>query len=1751
MKKSFRHILTILGATWLATGITANAQTLTQDWKYTTDLPASANARWGVGKNGKIWTNDPATSTLMYWDAEGKHAQAAGVGGGGWALTVDDAGNVLVSNGKWGTASTDMKILPAGGDAVQPITLTMPRGVNAASIQYIARAKGDFMSEEGGVVYMMPSNAAGAAKIVIKNGAQVVGESSYISTSDAVVSDGQTLSVPLDMDDLTNDELAFRVRAKQDFYVSNGEEYAPLTRLNVTTTAGGDAFYWGGKLYTIEPVGTAYRDGFEVVDRSDPENPKVIASHVEEATQDPATKPSANCLTAEIVDEYTLNIYQYVPDIIVAKYTLTLPKPYPELTQDWSYKTELPSSADARWGVGKDGKIWTNNPATSTLIYWDAEGKHEQAAGVGGGGWALTVDDAGNVLVSNGKWGTAPTDMKILPAGGDAVQPITLTMPRGVNAASIQYIARAKGDFMSEEGGVVYMMPSNAAGAAKIVIKNGAQVVGESSYISTSDAVVSDGQTLSVPLDMDDLTNDELAFRVRAKQDFYVSNGEEYAPLTRLNVTTTAGGDAFYWGGKLYTIEPVGTAYRDGFEVVDRSDPENPKVIASHVEEATQDPATKPSANCLTAEIVDEYTLNIYQYVPDLIVAKYTLTLPQTMKPAGPALDARNAYAYDIKVEEGEESYEVSYRLNAPAESVKVQLYADGEVAKEYEGTTRANYTDDSKTFLDNLNTVTIPAADLPKNTKVSFRVAVTSANVETATQFAKEYSFWSPYGIAVDNNTDSPNFGRVLVTESQSSLPASGYHSSVEDGGIGIGIYAFDPMMNPIKNSQGTYGFNGGMTLDNGTYADFGGSGAIYDLKRLQYSDDGRLFVSRGTLKASSLWEIDPNNLETGATPVFEGTNNATTGAMEDAGGNFVAGPATAMTVTGGGEDLKVAVVSVLGAFNSTISSAPTRVDVYNLGTAKTWATAPSQALESVSGKYWVNTSVVNASFDAEGEGLFIGQHRASPSETEPAQVYVNLATGEVTYTDATTTHVNAMAWNRDKTLFAMSCGASGTIGIYEVTKDENGVPTLTQKYTFVAGTGTNTNALAFDAADNIYVASNSGELLRSFALPRESGECGVAAPSQYDVMIETPALEARNAYAYDIKVEEGEGEYVVSYRLNAPAETVEVQVANVANDEVLLTYAGTTRANYTDDSKTDIDNLNTVTIPAADLPEGIEMSFRVAVTSQNVETPTAFSKEYKFWSPYGIAVDNNTDSPNFGRVLVTESQPSLPATGYHTSVDDGGIGIGIYAFDPMMNPIKNSQGTYGFTGGMTMGTGSYPEESGGSGTIYDVKRLQYSEDGRLFVSRVVLNESSLWELDPNNLEAGATPVFQGTNGTDGVMTDASGNFVAGPATAMAVTGSGEDLKVAIVSVAGGYVVSPTVHRVDVYNLGTAKTWDAAPSQALESVSGKYWINTPMVNMTFDPEGNGLFIGQHRATPTVDEPAQVYVDLASGEVKYTDITTSYINAMAWNSDKSLLAMSCGAGGTIGVYEVTFTDGVPSFTQKYTFVSGCGGNTNAIAFDAADNLYVASNSGELLRSFAMPRESGECVVAAPSQYNVLIGELLPVYPETMYVMGDVVADADLEMTAEGEGVYTIEDVEISDAGEGYGFIKFAESTDSEETYGPAVDGTELVAGTAGDIAANGNSYKVAVAVYDIEIDLAAGTITLTWKGDAVESMEVSTAKVIGGTGEIRVVGDAKSVSIYNMAGQTIVLNSGEMTFNVASGYYIVVVDGKTTKVMVR
>ena len=751
------------------------------------------------------------------------------------------------------------------------------------------------------------------------------------------------------------------------------------------------------------------------------------------------------------------------------------------LTQDWSHTTDIPAAANARWGTGFDGKVWTNDKSVQHLIYWDETGKTELQ--IGTNGTAISVDDAGNILINSGFPNAASsTAFQILPAGGDALQPLTATMPANATAGRMDFMGRANGNILSEEGGAIYLCPQNSTAVAKIFIANGVQVPEKSKSFAVETAGGTDG--VAQPLDNNPENDNYVACPNRTLKGFI--------GYTNVGANSTAAGDVVTLNGVTYSIEPTGTDYCDGFQIVDRS---TDKVVATHEEEYSK-AAARPNQNALTAEKVDEYTANIYQYVPGQLVAKYTFSLPKPV-----LLEARNAYAYDIKVEQQEGNYVVSYRLNAPASQVKVQLWADGEVAKEYDGTTIAQYTDENKTAVNNLNTVTVPAADIPQDTKVSFRVAVTSDVVDTPTALSKEYSFWSPYGIAVNNNTDSESFGRIIVTESQTSLPASGYHASAANGGIGIGLYAFDQMMNPIKNSQGTYGFTAGMTMATGNYpAESGGSDAIYDLKRLQFSDDGRLFVSRVNTGTSSLWELDPDNLENPATEIFKGTLGEN-GYMTTADGAFMAGPATAMAVTGSGNDLKVAIVACEGGY--VLSPGAHRVDVYNLGTAKEWTGAPSQELTDISGKYWINSSIVTALFDADDKGLMVGQYRATPTEKEPAYVHVNLATGEEDYKDITTVAGGAgMAWNADKSLFAMATG-KGIVGVFTVEKNDEGVPTFTKLYEFNTGCGTNTNAIAFDYANNIYVASNSNELFKSFALPRESGEVVVAAPSKYDVSI------------------------------------------------------------------------------------------------------------------------------------------------------------------------------------------------------------------------------------------------------------------------------------------------------------------------------------------------------------------------------------------------------------------------------------------------------------------------------------------------------------------------------------------------------------------------------------------------------------------------------------------------------------------------
>lgn len=427
------------------------------------------------------------------------------------------------------------------------------------------------------------------------------------------------------------------------------------------------------------------------------------------------------------------------------------------------------------------------------------------------------------------------------------------------------------------------------------------------------------------------------------------------------------------------------------------------------------------------------------------------------------------------------------------------------------------------------------------------------------------------------------------------------------------------------------------------------------------------------------------------------------------------------------------------------------------------------------------------------------------------------------------------------------------------------------------------------------------------------------------------------------------------------------------------------------------------------------------------------------------------------------------------------------------------------------------------------------------------------------------------------------------------------------------------------------------------------------------NPETDNIFVRPART--------QAFFD---GLTKVGTANTTAGGGIRFNADFSLLAIGT-SDKTLTVFEVSKDgNGAPVLTEKYKFATTIGRNLNDIAWDCANNLYIVSNSGELFKSVALPRESGEVVVAAPSSYDINIssdeypasvyvigqetgwdpengvkltkgengvytgtvtgpcnfgittvlsadwdvvnanrygfetdnaavtlnqampivkavgairvaeegefeltvdlknmtvlvaGEAPVVYPDKLYLLGSVEpnawdpADETHVANQISEGIYQIDNVSILAADENdYGYFAFTSTPGTWDDvnahrYGPAVKDTELADKTMSAIGLNGDtSYKIKSGAYSITVDLGNNTIYAVRLGDNVNDAAVEAAKVVAGIGEIRIIGEANAVSIFNAAGQAVAVNSKDAQFFVASGIYVVVVDGKTTKVLVK
>lgn len=463
----------------------------------------------------------------------------------------------------------------------------------------------------------------------------------------------------------------------------------------------------------------------------------------------------------------------------------------------------------------------------------------------------------------------------------------------------------------------------------------------------------------------------------------------------------------------------------------------------------------------------------------------------------------RNAYAYDVTVDDAVRTApRISYKLNTPAALVVVDLFVAGQkvASRSVQSDATAGTVQFNNISGHGVVTASVTAhskTDVAVPTRVDFNKDNSSCPVNKGI-----FKFYWPYTVAVNNDTESPTFGNLLVGEGSvgpGSNDQANYYSTCSTGrGMNM-IYAFDPRMQGIINTHtNTYGFNANLTLAGDSYS--------RQWQRLRFSPDGRLFAAASNLNGGGLYELNPGELNTQAVKVFGGSQNTSTGEYLN-GSTLVGGAAFGLSLWGKGANLKVAcMMSNQTADGHTGTS---WLGVYNLGTAKTWSAAPSKMSDGRGSTYvsslqpdlynMKSPSNMHVLFDNDGAGALLTCNGWGTDGGDVSAIHMNFATMAQNYSDMVGAHyfgnTNAVAYNKDYSLMALSWFYSDNpsvsyFDIYHLDWHGNGaMPTYTMLWRTAVDDsrvlGTYVRDMAFDYANNLYLVNSTTSTMVGFQLP------------------------------------------------------------------------------------------------------------------------------------------------------------------------------------------------------------------------------------------------------------------------------------------------------------------------------------------------------------------------------------------------------------------------------------------------------------------------------------------------------------------------------------------------------------------------------------------------------------------------------------------------------------------------------------------
>ncbi len=388
MKKVLRNLA--LATAVLVAG-SASAQTLTKVWEQDA---AGVGSTWGgelrfnSGVDGKLIANDKANYKVVYWDAENSYQvlhdlksffetnenlhtwskaidridtivgaendstfdtiykDVQTLDPFGCGIAVDDAGNIIVNtNFPNGPSATEYIIIPADGSDYIYMNLDLTTwAVDGKRNDHIGKVVGNMLSEEGAYMWIPMANGGEQVMVVkIVNG-EVDYDYTMPSTSIGAMNTSDLIQPAVETIDEVN-ELAeglgdtsptfWKHRRNINNTIAgwdfdgetatwNASKVTLKDGLNTSGNEGFAAFKLQDKWYFVVPVNARATGNFAVYDET--------GENIAIATDTKgAGSGQYQSFSAEKVDDYTVNIYVWVPTFSAAMYTFAVAQPTPEV----------------------------------------------------------------------------------------------------------------------------------------------------------------------------------------------------------------------------------------------------------------------------------------------------------------------------------------------------------------------------------------------------------------------------------------------------------------------------------------------------------------------------------------------------------------------------------------------------------------------------------------------------------------------------------------------------------------------------------------------------------------------------------------------------------------------------------------------------------------------------------------------------------------------------------------------------------------------------------------------------------------------------------------------------------------------------------------------------------------------------------------------------------------------------------------------------------------------------------------------------------------------------------------------------------------------------------------------------------------------------------------------------------------------------------------------------------------------------